>query len=453
MKLASIICSFFALGIFTSAFVARADCLTPPSGLIGWWPGEGNANDVINGNNGNAVNTTYTNGIVGAAFSFDPEIYGWTGVQIADQPAYALTNALTIEGWIRVRGDGYLIFWRCDNRPGTDPYFLSMNGNNQLNFGISDENNDYTSVQVAIPYYQWLHVAATFDGSTGTLSLYTNGVLAAQTVTDIVPFGALVQDDSPGVCIGNLNDGQNDFPFVGDIDEISLYNRALSADEILSLYNAGSAGKCDGPFPPFIETQPAGQTVVEGNSVAFSVSAGGTPPLSYQWTFNNSNIPGATNSFLCLTNVHPSQAGNYAVKVASILGNVTSSNAVLAVISQNILVYNYSGGEKVTTLGLETSFKYYGEMFFIPDNTNGVFVGWATINNRKQYWVHPFSDYLLMTVPGDKNTYTVLGKVGEDFDSNGHPEIWSYLHKGQNTSLLIGTNKHYFFPNTFAGSA
>src|SRR5208283_1896179 len=50
--------------------------------------------------------------------------------------------------------------------------------------------------------------------------------------------------DSPGIGIGNLNDGQNNFPFIGDIDEISLYSRALAAGEIQAIYNAGSAGKC-----------------------------------------------------------------------------------------------------------------------------------------------------------------------------------------------------------------
>ena len=77
-------------------------------------------------------------------------------------------------------------------------------------------------------YNQWYHVAATLDGVSGTMSIYTNGTLAAQTVTAIRPFGTLIAGDSPGVGIGNLNDGGNNFPFIGDIDEISLYNRALT---------------------------------------------------------------------------------------------------------------------------------------------------------------------------------------------------------------------------------
>jgi len=183
----------------------------------------------------------------GLAFSFDPENLPWgtyTGIQIADQPAYALTNSLTIEAWVRPRGDGYYIFFRGDNRPGLDPYGLSMQGNNTLLFEITDQNGNGAQVGTTAAYNVWTHIAATLDGGTGTMNIYTNGVLAAQTVTPIRPFGALSPGNSSGIGIGNLNDGLNNFPFTGDIDELALYNRALTATEVQTIYNAGSAGKC-----------------------------------------------------------------------------------------------------------------------------------------------------------------------------------------------------------------
>jgi hypothetical protein len=234
------------LGLFVS-LIAHADCVTPPAGLVGWWKGNGNTVDSIAANNGVNQNAGFSSGVVSQAFAFDPENlpYGtYSGIQIADQPAYALTNSLTIEGWVRPRGDGYLIFWRGDNRPGIDPYYLSMQANNTLRFGICDAGGNSAFVDTTLNYFAWTHVAATLDGSSGALRIYTNGVLAAQTVTAIRPFGDLIPGQSPGVGIGNLNDGGNNFPFLGDIDEISLYNRALSAGEIQAIYNAGSAGKC-----------------------------------------------------------------------------------------------------------------------------------------------------------------------------------------------------------------
>ncbi|MDD5139888.1 MAG: immunoglobulin domain-containing protein [Verrucomicrobiales bacterium] len=238
--------------------------MTPPSGLVGWWKGDGSTLDSIATNNGVNQNITYTGGVVGQAFACDPENFSYgtyTGIQIADRPAYALTNSLTIEGWVRPRGDGYIIFFRGDHRPGLDPYFLSMNGNSNLDFYITDPAGNYVHVETTLPYFQWTHVAATLDGSSGTMSIYTNGVLAVQTVTTSRPFGDLIPGESPGVGIGNLNDGGNTFPFLGDIDEIGLYDRALSVGEIQAIYNAGSAGKCPATSPP----PPAVSLLVNGS--------------------------------------------------------------------------------------------------------------------------------------------------------------------------------------------
>jgi hypothetical protein len=265
MKRSSIILrSLATLGILILGLLlnglAHADCVTPPTGLVGWWRGDGNTLDSIAGNNGVNQNVGFSSGVVGQAFACDPENFPWgtfTGIQIADRPAYALTNSLTIEGWIRPRGDGYLIFWRGDQRPGTDPYYLSMQADNTLRFGICDANGTGAFVETTVNYFAWTHVAATLDGAAGTLNIYTNGVLAAQTVTAIRPFGDLLPDQSPGVGIGNLNDGGNNFPFFGDIDEIGLYDRALAPAEIQSIYNAGSAGKC-AAAPVACVTPPSG---------------------------------------------------------------------------------------------------------------------------------------------------------------------------------------------------
>ena len=120
-----------ACAIIAFDLICRADPtpVPPPSGIVGWWKGDGSTLDSVAANNGVNQNITYTNGMVGQAFACNPNNYSYgtyTGIQIADQPAYALTNSLTIEGWIRPRGDGYIIFWRGDNRPGLDPYYLSM---------------------------------------------------------------------------------------------------------------------------------------------------------------------------------------------------------------------------------------------------------------------------------------------------------------------------------------
>src|SRR6266403_3373 len=84
--------------------------------------------------------------------------------------------------------------------------------------------------------------------------------------------------------------------------------------------------------PPTIMTQPANLTVSAGTPATFSVLAGGTPPLSYQWNFNNTNIIGATNAILALVNVQPANGGIYAVSVSNAYGAIVSSNALLTVV-------------------------------------------------------------------------------------------------------------------------
>ncbi len=119
--------------------------------------------------------------------------------------------------------------------------------------------------------------------------------------------------------------------FYGSIDEVSVYNRALAADEIQAIYNAGAAGKCAAPKAPVILSQPRNTNTLVGGSVNFTVVAGGSQPLSYQWRFNGTNIAGATGTGLVLTNVQLAQAGVYSVLVTNALGSALSSNASLTV--------------------------------------------------------------------------------------------------------------------------
>jgi hypothetical protein len=234
----------------------------PKDGLIALWSGEGNGADSISGDDGSLVNVGFTDGVVGQAFSFSPNAnpYGtYSGIQIPDRPIFALTQSLTIDAWIRPRGDGYMILTRGDHRPGLDPYSLSMEASQDLRFEICNDDHQTAVVDTTVPYGQWTHVAATLDGDAGTLSLYTNGLLAVQIHTQIKPLGALIPEMSPGIGIGNINDGGNNFPFLGDIDEVALYNRALSANEINAIYsanaaNAGGRAEINSPqrprFPP-----------------------------------------------------------------------------------------------------------------------------------------------------------------------------------------------------------
>ena len=90
---------------------------------------------------------------------------------------------------------------------------------------------------------------------------------------------------------------------------------------------------------PVVTSQPASQTVAEGASVSFSVTATGTGPLSYLWRKAGLSLSGGTAATLTLSNVQTNDAGTYSVVVSNLAGSVTSAPAVLRVQYQRDFVF------------------------------------------------------------------------------------------------------------------
>jgi hypothetical protein len=97
---------------------------------------------------------------------------------------------------------------------------------------------------------------------------------------------------------------------------------------------------------PVIAAQPVSQSVVQGTSVSFVVGVVGTAPLSYQWSFTQTNrlkatnatlLVGATNATLALTDVELPQSGSYVVLVSNVFGSVLSSNALLTLLTPPVI--------------------------------------------------------------------------------------------------------------------
>lgn len=309
-------------------------CDPPPAGIVGWWPGNGNTYDVIGGETGIAgPGLTYTSGEVGQAFSFSPGSY-------VDSPASPALNVgtgsgLTVEFWVNpsdVSGPHPLVEWNNGSAYGTHVWEsvgapgVVIVGCIYINLVDTQGNAHFISSPGGLlAANQFAHVAATYDHSSGLATLYCNGAAVAST-----NLGVFTPQTSYDLWFGlRESSGQN---FAGLIDEVSVYSRALSAGEISNIYAASFTGKCPvPPTPPTIVTQPANQTVYEGYPASFSVAAGGTPPLTYQWSDNGTNIAGATNAILTLAAVTLNEAGSYSVIVSNALGETNSADAVLTV--------------------------------------------------------------------------------------------------------------------------
>ena len=85
------------------------------------------------------------------------------------------------------------------------------------------------------------------------------------------------------------------------------------------------------PSKPSISTQPQNLTINQGNEAIFTVVAGGTAPLWYQWKRAGTNLPGATMSSYSKLNAQPADAGTYSVTITNSVGSTNSANVTLTV--------------------------------------------------------------------------------------------------------------------------
>jgi hypothetical protein len=122
----------------------------------------------------------------------------------------------------------------------------------------------------------------------------------------------------------------------------------LAVDSAGDVYVADSNNHairlCVYPVAPAVTVQPQSQTVGVGSSASFSVTATGKPAPTYQWLFNGNAIAGANASSYSLSNVQTANAGNYAVTVTNLAGNVTSSAATLTVSTPTTTIPQGGGG-------------------------------------------------------------------------------------------------------------
>ncbi len=221
----------------------------PVAGLVSRWAGEGNANDSQGSNHGILEGgVTFVPGEVGQAFGLD----GTT----ADVRVPASTSldvgagaGMTMEAWIRPAdlSDQHPVLEWNDGSFGTLLWVsVSLEGGGvgpgafTANFkDVNLQHHVINSPPGVLTTNRFQHVAATYDGSSGEAALYLDGTAVAH---------ANLGSFTPRT-IGDLYFGLRPFDggagmrFKGQIDEVGVYNRALSAAEIKVIYGAGSAGK------------------------------------------------------------------------------------------------------------------------------------------------------------------------------------------------------------------
>ena len=292
-------------------------------GLVAYYPFNGNANDVSGfGNNGlvnGAIAALDRFGLAASAYAFNGiNSYIDCGTNISlGSPA----GQFTVSTWFKSVGAGS-IFSDYDAPSGGDGIFavnLALHGTGQVETDTRAAGQDYDvfSTRTSLGN-QWHQAVYIMDGSSNLL-LYIDGQLDHTTAYIV----ALDYNSNPHWRIGanKFAGAINDY-FSGSIDDVRLYNRALSSIEVASLYSMEAD-------VPVITQQPQAQTANAGSMVTFNVAATANNPLTYQWRKNGAAITGATNSVLTFSNVQAANVGFYSVTVSNVVAGVSSTTALL----------------------------------------------------------------------------------------------------------------------------
>ncbi len=236
-------------GTGNTATATLSTCVAPPANMLAWYSGDNTPRDIAGGNDGTLTGgVTYAAGKVGQSFNFN----GTNSVTVGSPTPLKLTNSVTVDAWVRptaLPGAGQLM--------GVATKWVQNFGvgNNTDSFALWLQNNGgtlqvFSGVHLAsgaepiltggtVPLNTWSHVAMTYSHTTGVFTIYVNGVSVGTTTN--APQG-IIGKDSP-IAIGREQSGQTRF-FTGQIDEVEIFDRALTQPEIQSIFNADAGGKC-----------------------------------------------------------------------------------------------------------------------------------------------------------------------------------------------------------------
>ena len=301
---------FSFAGIFTAA--GQIPSYVPSNGLVGWWPFNGNANDESgNGNNGTVNGTILSTDRLNTFNS----CYKFNGNNYIDFPSLNFASDFSISLWF-IADSLYQL-------PCGQHAILSKFKNTQPGFGYELGINELGGVQVGnwtigTPYTNyyttktWLNAVFCYSSIQSTMSLYINGVFSSSRNS------LIINNSSTLIRAGSRANSTPYCGFIGSIDDIGIWNRALSPQEITNLYNSQSCTSntitADGPT-----------TFCAGNSVNLTSDVvGGT----YQWKKNGVNI--STNA--TSRTYKATSTGTYTC-VATCNGTALTSN-VIAVTSK-----------------------------------------------------------------------------------------------------------------------
>ncbi len=290
-----------------------------------------------------APTTVAVAGPTGPGFEAGNKAVQFTTGGFVQAPALNLnTNSVTITCWVKPSGDqaehAGIIFHRARLATGASGTTagLKMDAVAGLNLSYNWDGDMAT--------YNWNSEMALTDGEWNFVALIVHpdkAILFVPSNPNYLPVTRQGYDISHaplefegGTYIGMdpmTDNTTTTRKFVGSVDEVAIFNRALSIGETYTQYAAAV-----GSLPPKIFANPVAPVdpVYAGDSLTLTVDAGGTPDLTYTWRKNGTPIPGATSSSFTIPSLAASDTGDYTVTVSNSHGQAASGAASLYVLDQ-----------------------------------------------------------------------------------------------------------------------
>lgn len=235
------------LEAYYQAGTPPANLVEVTNGLVGWWKFNGNANDSAGSANGTVYGASLTQG----QNSQSDSAYAFDGIDdyIEVDPVLNSGNALTISAWARglagpsaASGIAYIIHRGVDTTQGTSLFWLGANSVDEYDGDVSGYSSADTGVSGGPS--AWHLVTMTYDGTTRIV--YVDGV---STMSE--PRAMTNSLSGTRVGIGGTAFNGSYRPFQGDIDDVRIYNRPLSQQEVEILYQTGGSNTSDpNRYPP-----------------------------------------------------------------------------------------------------------------------------------------------------------------------------------------------------------
>lgn len=339
------------------------------AGLVGHWAFENDTSDSSGRGNNGALegNGAFAEGKLGRGLHF-------TGNSSVRIPASSSLNVgaapgLTLSMWIApenltqpkqliewiYNGSSYALHFTTHGASGAYP---NVSGHySALNTYLGESARRFTPTDELVSLGRFQHVATTYDKTSGLQKTYVDGRLV-----DYTFLGAYSADTMRDISIGSRPDAPI-HNFIGTMDEVKVYERALSTDEIIAEVNRAKTYLR-------ITQHPTGGDFPARQPLELSVTAEGLGALSYQWFFKENPIQGATGRTHTIANPVPRDSGAYSVRVTNAAAEILSEPANVA-IYWDLNMQEVQAGQ-LTSLGGFTSSIAIGD--YDNDGWNDVFL-------------------------------------------------------------------------------